>query len=70
MPAWTSQCYYVTWFIPCSLSGHLLGEGDRAVGDSLILELPALRTGLPALRAPPPSPAEEKGDIVRPTGRE
>lgn len=65
-----SKCQYVTYFILCNLLAHLLGEGDRAVGDNLILELPALRTGLPALLAPPPASAEEKGDIVRPTGRE
>ena len=61
---------YVTFFIPCSPSDHLLGEGDRAVGDSLSLELPALRTGLTALRGPPPAPSGETGDIVRPIDRE
>ena len=47
---------------------HLLGEGDLAVGDSLILELPALRTGLPWLTvrlAPPTTLPAEKGDTVR-----
>ena len=50
------------------IGDHLLGEGDLAVGDSLILELPALRTGLlaKAVRlAPPPTLPAEKGDTAR-----